>query len=139
MSRLNVYLPVSGNLNTLVAGSTVNGGSLLVSDSVRVKLKNLSAQVSATAATATLTVSFKWQVSIDGTTFLDVANGPQNAASVVFTTGTSAIKSGVIQAPEAVYAWAYTRIVLVTGVATGAAGDLYTMSYTARTSQSLDG
>lgn len=131
---------VTGNLNTLVAGTTVtNTGSINVSDSSRPKLKMLSSQVSVTAATATLTVTAKWQVSLDATTWLDVANGSQNAASVVFATGTSAIVTKVIDAPAGVYAWPYARVALVTGVATGAAGDLYSVGYRARTSQSLDG
>lgn len=134
------FPPVTGNLNTLVAGTTVaNTGQVNVSDSTRAKLKMLSALVSVTAATSTLTVTAKWQVSLDASTWIDVANGPQNAASVVFATGTSAIVTKTIDAPGGVYAWPFSRVALVTGVATGAAGDLYSVGYRARTSASLDG
>jgi len=44
--------PVSGNANTLVAGSVIAGSSINVGDSVRSKVKSTSALVSVTAATA---------------------------------------------------------------------------------------
>lgn len=126
---------LSGNLNGVVAGTTVfaNSGSIQVGDGARQKVKALSAQVTATAATATLTIAVKWQVSADKVTWIDASNGPQNAASVPFTTGTSAARTGVFSAPDAVYSSNFARAVLVTGVVAGAAGDTYTIGYSYRT------
>jgi len=129
----------SGNLSTLVAGSTVGGAAVNLGDNTRTKVKDLSALVSVTAATATLTVSVKWQVSNDATVWVDLANGTNNAASVVFTTGTSSIVTKAIPAPSAVFGWRFARIALVTGVVTGAVGDLYALGYCDRSTRSLDG
>ena len=121
----------NGTLNTLVAGSVVNGTTVFVGQAYN-KIRALSARVQLTAATSTLTMAVKWQVSVDGTNFFDIANGSQNAAAVVVTTGTSAIKKLIIPASELVYAYQYCRLAIVTGVATGAAGDLYVIDYTYR-------
>lgn len=131
--RLNTVVS-SGNLNGQAAGATVAGtGSIETGDSARQKIKSLCAQVTATANTASLTVAVKWQVSNDRTTWIDASNGPQNAASVPFTTGTSAAKTQLISAPDAVYGARYCRAVLVTGGATGAASDLWSIGYSYRT------
>jgi hypothetical protein len=126
------YLPASGNLSGQTAGTVVAGNTLPVGEMPRTLAKTLSALVSATAATATLTVTFKWQVSNDKSTWYDLMNGSQNAASVVFATGTAAIKTAVLPAPDAIFGWKYARVALVTGVATGASGDLYSMGYAYR-------
>lgn len=122
----------SGTLNTLVAGSVVGGTSLDTGDNARQKLRNLSALVTVLAETNTITIAAKWQVSNDGVTWVDVANGPQNAASVALATGTAGADVAVsraIGAPETVYGWRKARIALVTGVATGATADTYALSY----------
>lgn len=139
MARMYNAFLTSGTLNTLVAGSVVNGSSVVLGDSVRAKLKMLSAVVGGTAATATLTIAGKWQVSNDNSTWVDLANGAQNAASVVLATGTSAAFVKAIPSPDCIYAYPFARFSLVTGVATGAAGDLYSIGYSLRTSRSLDG
>lgn len=124
---------LSGNLNGQAAGATVSTTTVIqVGDSSRQKVKALSAHVSATANTATLTVAVKWQVSTDKTTWIDASNGPQNAASVPFTTGTSTIKTQAFSAPDAVYSYPFTRAVLVTGGTTGAAADTYSIGYSYR-------
>ena len=133
MALRSNFLPLTGNLNGLVAGTSVNGNTVEIGDNARQKIKGLGGNVSVTANTATLTASFKWQVSMDRTTWLDVANGSQNAAAVVFTTGTSAAKTASLPAPDSVYGWRFCRLVLVTGVVTGAAGDLYSFGYNFRT------
>lgn len=132
------FLPKTGNINTIVAGSTVAGNTLILGDQPRTLGKTLSALVSFTAATATLTATVKWQVSNDGTTFVDLANGPQNAASVIFATGTAAIVTKAIPAPSEIWGWRMARIAIVTGVATGAAGDLYSLGYCYRYSRTPD-
>lgn len=127
----NAVSASSGNLNTLVAGSVVGGVAIFLGRSNR-KIGFLSARVQLTAATATLTMATKWQVSDDSSTWEDVVNGPQNAASVVVTTGTSALVKRIIPPSEAIYGRAYARLAIVTGVATGAAGDLYVIDYSYR-------
>lgn len=136
--QYNIYA-VTGNMNTLVAGSVIAGTALNLGDNARVKLKTLSALVSATAATATLTVAGKWQVSNDNSTWVDLSNGSQNAAAVVLTTGTATIATKAIPAPDAIFGWKWARFALVTGVATGATADLYSIGYCQRTTRSLDG
>lgn len=138
MALRNNFQPVSGNLNTLVAGSQVNGATFRLGDQPRTLGKELSARVAVTAATATITVAVKFQVSTDGTTFYDVANGSQNAASVVLATGTSAIVTKVFAFPSECWGWKYARLSLVTGVATGAAGDLYAVDYNYRYARIAD-
>jgi hypothetical protein len=131
----------SGNANTLVAGSAVNGTGLELGDNTRRKVHALSALVTVLAETNTFTWSGKWQVSNDNSTFVDLANGPQNAAAVVLATGTAGADVAVsksIPAPDAVYGWRYARFVLVTGVATGAAADTYAMGYCFRTNSQGD-
>lgn len=121
----------SGNLNTLVAGSVVAGASIFLGRANR-KVGSLSARVQLTAATSTITMATKWQVSVDGTNWIDVVNGPQNAASVVIATGTAAIVTKIIPAIEIIYGYPYARLSVVTGVATGATGDLYVIDYAYR-------
>lgn len=127
----NAVSASSGNLNTLVAGSIVGGTAIFLGRAYR-KITNLSARVQLTAATSTLTMAVKWQTSDDASTWEDLANGPQNAASVVITTGTAAVVKKIIPPPEAIYGKAYVRLAIVTGVATGAAGDLYVIDYSYR-------
>jgi hypothetical protein len=121
----------TGTLNTLVSGSVVGGSAIFLGNSAK-KVQSLSARLLLTAATSTITISAKWQVSKDGSTWEDVTNGSQNAASVVLTTGTAAQVTKNVPAPDAIFGWQYTRIALVTGVVTGAAGDLYTIGYSYR-------
>lgn len=126
----------SGNANGSVAGTVVGGTALVMGDNARMKVKNLSALVTVLAETNTLTWSAKWQVSNDNSTWVDVTNGPQNAAAVAIATGTAGADAAVsrtIGAPEAVYGWRYARIAVFNGVATGASADTYALSYSYRT------
>lgn len=118
----------SGNLNSVVATTVTPGNTV---DTTRVARGSLSALVTVKAETDTLTITAKWQVSNDGSTWVDVAL-PNNAANVALATGTSAADAAVtraIMAPDAVYGWHYTRVAIVNGVATGASTDTYSMSY----------
>ena len=122
----------TGTANALTAGSVVGGTALVMGDNARQKIRNLSALVTCLAETNTFTWSFKFQVSNDNSTWVDVANGTQNAAAVVIGTGTAGADTAVTKAfsaPEAVAGWRYCRAALVTGVATGASADTYTISY----------
>src|SRR5882762_2943198 len=130
--------PVSGNANTLVAGSVIAGSSINVGDSVRSKVKSTSALVSVTAATATITFTASWQVSNDNSVWVPIV-ASNNPAPVIFATGTSTIVTKAVDAPVGIIGWRWARLVLTTGVATGAAGDLYSIGYSQRTTRSLDG
>lgn len=122
----------SGNANGLAAGSTIAGSSVEIGDNARQKVRNLSALVTVDAETTGLTLTAKWQVSNDGTTWVDVANGPQNAAGVALATGTASADASVsrmIPAPDSVYGWRKARIALVTGGASGTTSDTYALGY----------
>ena len=124
------------NLNGLAAGSVVGGNAVDIGDNARQKVLNLSALVTVDAETSTLTITAKWQVSNDGTTWVDVTNGTQNAAGVALATGTGGADAAVtraIPAPRAVYGWRKARLALVTGVASGTTSDTYSISYCYRT------
>lgn len=125
----------SGTLDTLVAGTTTGGTAVAIGDNTRQKVRALSALVTVDAETNTITISAKWQVSNDNSTWVDVANGSQNAAAVVLATGTGgadAAVTRVIPAPDSVYGWRYARVAVVNGVVTGNAVDTYAMSYSYR-------
>lgn len=123
----------AGNANGLATGSTVPGNTLDINNGQQQKVYGLSALVTVLAETSTFTWSGRWECSNDGTTWVQMTNGPQNAAAVVLATGTAGADSAVtraIPAPEAVYGWRKARYVLVTGGATGATADTYTkLSY----------
>lgn len=125
----------TGNLNTLVAGTTTGGEAVLVNTNERRRIEALSAIVEVDAETENLTITGKWQVSNNGTTWFDLAHGTQNAAGVALATGTSgadpAVKR-VFQAPDAVYGWRHARFAIVNGAATGTTNDTYEISYAYR-------
>lgn len=131
MSLRQAVASSNGNFNAQPAGTVIAGSSIFLGQSWR-KVSGLSSLVTLTAATATLTMATKWQASNDGVTWYDIANGSQNAAAVAVTTGTSAAVVKVIPAPDSVYGYAFARLAVVSGVATGAAGDLYVVSYNYR-------
>lgn len=133
--RYNAHL-VSGTFDTLVAGSVVGGTAVELGDNANQKIRALTALVVIDCETSTMTMAAKWQVSNDGSTWVDVTNGSQNAAAVVLATGTAGADAAVtraIPAPDAVYGWRKARLALVNGVATGAAVDTYSISYCYRT------
>lgn len=121
----------SGTADTVVAGSAVTGNSLFLGGDSN-KVKNLSALVVVDIETNTITLTAKWQVSNDATTWLDLANGTQNAAGTVLGTGTAgadALITKVIPAPDCIYGFRFARMALVVGVTTGAAVDTYAIGY----------
>ncbi len=123
---------VSGNADTLVAGSTIAGATVEMGDNARQKVRGLSALVTVDVETTSLTFAGVWQVSNDGSTWVNVANGPQNAAGVVIATGTGGADASVskaYEAPAAVYGWRKARFTFLTAGATGAAVDTYAISY----------
>lgn len=102
---------------TGAAPQTVTGNSVLMLD---IMPGTMSANVYANAKTNNLTLTAKWQVSDDNSTFVDVKM-PNNAANVVVVTGTGSNVTDTIclVAPDAVYAKRYARVVVVSGVGVG--------------------
>ncbi len=126
---------VTGTADTLAAGSTIAGATLEMGDNSRQKIRNLSAYIDVDIETTSLTLTAVWQVSNDGSTWRNVANGTQNAAGVVIGTGTGGADASiqkVFDAPGAVYGWRKARFTVLTAGATGAAVDTYTFSYNYR-------
>lgn len=97
-----------------VAGNTI---SIVSPEGTGNGVKWLSARIYAKATTALLTITAKWQVSQDGTTWYDV-KPPNNAAHVILVTA-SASTTVVLDAPEAVYTHFWARLVAVSGAAVG--------------------
>lgn len=126
--QYNTTSHLSGVAGTAFSGTDVNT-DMSQGGSNKPRPNTLSAEVAITAATASLAVYLKWQVSNDKTTYLDVANTPSNAAAVAIVTGTAAATTKVIPAPEAVYGYPYCRAVLYSGGATGSAGDTVSIGY----------
>lgn len=130
--RYNAHSTGTLNLNTVVAGTTTGGNAVEMGDNTRQKVRSLSALVTVDAETDTITITGKWQVSNDGSTWVDIANGPQNAAGVVLATGTGGADAAVTKcypAPDAVYGWRKARFAIVNGVVTGNTADTYAISY----------
>jgi len=128
--RYNAHV-ASGTFNTVTAGNAVSGNTLFIGGTYK-KAGDVSAIVGLTAATSTITLAAKWQVSNDGSVWVDALNEPQNPASVVLVTGTAAAITKAVPAPQAVYSHKYARCQVVVGVATGAVGDLYSIGYSYR-------
>ena len=113
--------PVSLTVFDGAAPQTVTGNTVLMND---VMPGTMSANVYANAKTNLLTITAKWQVSDDNSTWVDVKL-PNNAANVVVVTGTGASVPGTVclVAPDAVYGKRYSRVVCVSGVGVGDATD----------------
>lgn len=126
------FAGMTGTASGLTAGTVVPGNAVEIGDSSKQKVEALSAYVEATASTDLLTWASKWQVSNDGSNWIDLVNGSQNAASVALTTGSAAQVKKAIPAPDSVYGWRKARLALITGGATGATADAYSIGYCLR-------
>lgn len=116
---------------TGAAPQNVDGASVsMVAKSIQVG--SLSANVYAKATTNTLTLTAKWQVSDDASTWVD-AKPSNNAANVIVVTGTGSAVTDTIclAAPDGVYGKRYARVRVVsgTGVGAGAGTDEASVSY----------
>ncbi len=115
--------------NNVVAGKT-----LTMND---VAWGTLSAYVDVVALTSTMTLSVKWQVSHDNSTWQDVqiegASAVANSDTPeVLATGTGAAveTKKVLTPPLCVHGWRYVRVALVVGVAdSGSATDAWAYNY----------
>lgn len=126
-ARFVAQAAATGDFDSDAAG-TVNAGTVLATNTIAAG--TLSALVTVDAETENLTLAAKWQVSDDNSTWYDMP--PQNnAANVVLATGTSgadAAVSKVLPAPLGVLGWKYVRCAVVSGAATGAATDTYSIA-----------
>jgi hypothetical protein len=127
MAKVYNASPATGNANTLVAGSVITGNSIFLGSDYR-KVGTLSALVSVTANTSTITFTGSWQVSNDNSTWV-AWTSQNNAANVIFATGTATIKTAAFDAPTNICSARYARFVLTTGVATGGTADVYSIGY----------
>jgi hypothetical protein len=130
--RYNAHVTATLNFDTLVAGSVVGGNAVDIGDNTNQKVRSLSALVVVEAETNGITFTGKWQVSNDGTTWVDIANGTQNAAGVALATGTAgddAVVTRAYPAPDAVYGWRKARFAITNGSQTGAVTDTYKIGY----------
>lgn len=135
MSNGALYQTVSGNFNGVTSGNRVYGAAIqcdpLWGGQPEFTARGtVGAEVEATAATASLTITAVWQVQKGDGTWIDVAHGPSNPAGVAITTGTAAKKTVAIEAPRNIAGYNQFRLALQVGAATGGASDLYKISYT---------
>jgi hypothetical protein len=128
LARLFNKKVVTGNWNTDAAGTDKNGARVSMG---QVLLGTLTAYVTVDAETNTLTISGRWQVSNDDSTYVDIVES-NNPANVVLATGTAGADAAVtkaICAPDQVYGYRYARYVCTSGVAVGATADTYSIGY----------
>lgn len=123
---------------TAVTGSapqTVTGNTVVMAN---VETGTLSANVYAKATVNNLTLTAKWQVSDDNSTFRD-CKLPNNAANVVMVTGTGSAVTDTLclEAPACVYGKRYARLIVVSGAASGSGlgSDEANVSYNYRVAQ----
>lgn len=115
------YTAISGAAPQTVTGNAIAMMSPDGNGSLAVVPGSLSAKVVANINENTLTLTGKWQVSSDGSTWYNCANAPQNPAAVALVTGTGSpvVTTICVPAPDVVYGWAKSRFVLTSGVAAG--------------------
>lgn len=122
----------TGDADGSAAGTVAAGNTIFMGSSFQ-KVQHLAALLDVTADTASFTWTAKWQGSNDETTWVDLANGSQNAAGVALATGGAVTnKNTVLEAPQSVYSYRFARCSLVTGGDTGAAADVYSIAYNYR-------
>jgi hypothetical protein len=133
MSFPSRYLTVDGGSGTLtaapVAGTTTGGAGI---QTATLEAGSVSCLFTLLAETNTLTLTGKFQVSDDNSTWYDLAGDAQNPANVLIATGTAGADTAVTRVlplPMSGTAWKYIRAAVVNGVATGAVGDTYAFSF----------
>jgi len=120
----------SGDLTAApVAGTTTGGTALATAD---IAPGTLSCLFVIDAETDTITITGKFQVSADNSTWYDLAGDAQNPANVTMATGTAgadATVNKVLPVPTEALGWKYVRAAIVNGVATGGAADTYAFTF----------
>ncbi len=124
---------ITGNLNTIVAGTQTGVGQVVMH---YVQKDTLAALIVVDAETNGITLQADWQVSNDGSNWYACSTAPNNPATVVLATGTAgadAAVTRVVPAPLAVYSgFTYARVAITNLVQTGAAADTYSVRYAYR-------
>lgn len=121
---------VSGNLDAVTTGTITGVGTGVAMAQVRPG--TLSAKFVVDIETSTFTMAAAWQVSDDGTTWVNLCHASQNPAGVILGTGTGGADASitrVVPAPDAASGHRFVRAAIVAGVTTGATVDTYTVSY----------
>lgn len=122
----------SGDLTAAPAAGSTTGGTAISTASL--VPGSMSCLFTVDAETNTLTLTGKFQVSDDGSTWYDLAGDAQNPANVVLATGTGGADAAVdrvLPVPMAAFGWKWVRAAVVNGVATGAAADTYVFTFRA--------
>lgn len=121
----------STNFPSGAAPQVLNGTAIVMN---RVRPGTLSARVTVLAQTDSLTISAKWQVSNNNSTWYDCvpSNNAANVALATGTSGTDTAASAVLEANDAVYGYKYARLELYTGVGVATTGDLGGIWYSYR-------
>lgn len=128
-SKFHVTGATTGALTSVAAGTFTAGATV---NSTQVRPGTLTAKYVVDAETDTITIEAAWQVSIDGSTWVDLAYAPNNPAAVVLATGTAgadAAVTKVVPAPQGASGWRFVRAGVVNKVAEGTANDTYSISY----------
>lgn len=123
----------SGDLTAAPVAGTTTGGTAI--NLTNIQVGTLSCLFTLLAETNTLTLTGKFQVSDDNSTWYDLAGDAQNPANVLIATGTAGADTAVtrvLPVPPAAFGWKWIRAAIVNGVATGAVGDTYVFSFRCR-------
>lgn len=123
---------ITGDFSAVTSGNALAATALFTGSDFQ-KVGGLMAKVVVLAETNTLTLTAKWQASRDNSTWVDVCNGPQNAAGVALATGTAGADTAVskyIPCPnEVVRAAPWVRLAIVVGGTNGTSNDTYDIGY----------
>jgi len=120
----------TGDLTAAPVTGTTTGGTALATAGI--ENGTLSCLFTLDAETTSITLTGKFQVSDDNSTWYNLAGDAQNPANVAIATGTAgadATVDMVLPVPPAALGWKYVRAAIVNAGATGAAGDTYAMTF----------
>lgn len=133
MKRFNQHV-ATGTATGVGPGSAVSGNTVFLGKNTQ-KVSDLSAVLTVDAETSTLTLTPRWQVSNDESTWYTMPGAASNPASLPIATGTSGADDSVstaIPAPPGIGGWQFARCQLVVGTVTGTDSDTYSIGYTYR-------
>lgn len=137
------WVSISGGSGDLTAqpaaGSTTAGTAI---STANIEKGTLSCLFVVDAETNLLTLTAKFQVSDDNSTWYDLAGDAQNPANVALATGTGgadASVSRVIPVPTQVHGWKWVRAAVVNGAAQGESVDTYAFTFRCRRFSGFNG
>lgn len=125
-------IAASTNFPSGAAPQVLNG---IAVDMEMVEPRTLSAEVTLTAQTTSITTFAKWQVcNTTGGTWRDfvAANNPADVAIATGTGGVDTAVTKVIGAPNGIESWKFARVQLYTGAQSATTGDLGSATYSYR-------